>query len=255
MLGGHLATLATGGRALVLLPARQHPRVLQRVRGAQALVHVLADHLPQDVPQAAAHVLPWGLVEMEAALDGLPHRGCSVAVRAGERHLLAQHEIEHDAGPEDVDLEAVVRPEADLGGDVAGRPAPPRHLRLVRDPRGEAKVGDERAILGLEEHVLCLDVAVDDVVVVDVLEAAHHADKQLLGRTLRHRAVLQYPAEEVPAWSDLEGHRQPDRVGLAGPEDPPIADNVVVTLHVKQRGHLPLDCVQPHVGVHPLHRD
>mmetsp|Transcript_43927 Transcript_43927/g.136731 ORF Transcript_43927/g.136731 Transcript_43927/m.136731 type:complete len:267 (+) Transcript_43927:229-1029(+) len=117
MLGGRLAA---GSRGLASLSARQHPRVLHGGRGAQALVHVLADHLPQDVAQAAAHGLPRGSVQVEAALDGLPHGGRGVAVGAGEGHLLAEREVEHNAGAEDVDLEVVLRSEANLGRDVAG---------------------------------------------------------------------------------------------------------------------------------------
>jgi hypothetical protein len=126
-------------------------------------------------------------------LDVLPHH--VVPVVAGERQRARRRLVQRDAQRVEVGP-AVERQAARLlGREVAGRaehhlPAGRRRQRVpgARD----AEVGDERAAVGGEEHVVRLHVAVHDVALVCVAQSARDvladADHVGLGRVPRSRS-------------------------------------------------------------------
>jgi hypothetical protein len=104
----------------------------------------------------------------------LRHDGHGVG--AGERRLAGEHLVEHAAERVDVGGRPDLVPRRLLGGHVHRRPD--RHARLRELLTGgivgrarDAEVGDER-VLAREEDVLRLDVAVDDPLLVRVVERA-----------------------------------------------------------------------------------
>ncbi len=141
---------------------------LRRVLGSRPLDHQRRRR--REVGPAPLHV--------RQLLVDVFHRHPDLAVGV-ERDLADQHLVEDDA--ERVDVGALVDAVAHrlLGGDVVGGAedaAGRRHpvlLELARDP----EVGQLRPPLGVDQHVLRLDVAVDDVARVGDGEAAGDLDR------------------------------------------------------------------------------
>ena len=108
-------------------------------------------------------------------------------VLAVERHIPGEHLVEDDAERVDVRLAVDVVAERLLGRDVVGRA---EHAAVGGQPvlverAGDAEVGDLGRALVVDQHVLGLDVAVDDVVRVGAAERAGDLDR--VGDRLVHR--------------------------------------------------------------------
>ena len=100
-------------------------------------------------------------------------------VLAGERNLAGQHLVQHDAERVEVRLAADVPSERLLGGDVVGRAehtAVGRQSVLLERPR-DPEVGHLGRALVVDQHVLWLDVAVNDVLGVRQAECARDLDR------------------------------------------------------------------------------
>ena len=72
-----------------------------------------------------------------------------------------------------------------LGRDVVGRAAD-RALLLLADPRGQSEVSDLDSHAGGEEEVAQLEVAVEDVLPVDVVHAVDQLGHVVADLGLRH---------------------------------------------------------------------
>ena len=100
-------------------------------------------------------------------------------VLALERDLAGEHLVEDDAERVEVRLTGDGSAEGLLGGDVVGRaehPAVRRQALLVERAR-DPEVGDLGRALLVDQHVLGLDVAVDDVARVRGAERAGDLDR------------------------------------------------------------------------------
>mmetsp|Transcript_91967 Transcript_91967/g.268975 ORF Transcript_91967/g.268975 Transcript_91967/m.268975 type:complete len:351 (-) Transcript_91967:191-1243(-) len=113
--------------------------------------------------------------------------------------LARQEEVQQDASSEAVDLVGVDLRADHLGGHVAGRAAPPRHLELVRREAGDAEVRQDRPPIAAQEHVVRLDVAVHHPAGVHVRERGEQAGHDLPGARLREQAPAHGRAEAAPA--------------------------------------------------------
>ena len=98
-------------------------------------------------------------------------------VFAFEGQLSGEHEVEHDAGGEDVGasvkgltLEALGSDVVDGADDVAGAREPGFGCGALY--AGDAEVDDLRLAVGLHDHVGGLDVAMDDAALVRVAECS-----------------------------------------------------------------------------------
>ena len=103
-----------------------------------------------------------------------------------------------DAQGEVIDGDSVVLAAHDLWRHVAGGATGVFLVFGVPDA-GDAEVGDEEVALAVEDEVLGFDVAVDDAVVVDVLEALDDAGGEELGLGFGEAAVLAAVVAEVAA--------------------------------------------------------
>ncbi len=127
-----------------------------------------------------------GTSSLSGAAGGVRLRAPAAAASAvaAERPLAGQHLVEDHAQAVDVAAGVdVVRLAARLFGRHVGRRAHDlavrRHRLAVGVALGEAEVGDVRPALAVEEDVRRLDVAVDDAVVVGVLQGVGHLGDEL----------------------------------------------------------------------------
>mmetsp|Transcript_84639 Transcript_84639/g.189048 ORF Transcript_84639/g.189048 Transcript_84639/m.189048 type:complete len:240 (+) Transcript_84639:734-1453(+) len=90
---------------------------------------------------------------------------------------------------------------------------------------------------------------------MDVLQATQGAGEQTPCGALGQGAMLQDLVEKISARSNIEDHGKPNCLNLAEPKDPPVADDVLVLLHVEKCCHLALDRVKANSCVHLLHRN
>ncbi len=116
-------------------------------------------------------------------------------VLAVERHVPDEHLVEHDAQRVDVRLAVDVVPERLLGRHVVGGPehAPVGGQALLVERAGDPEVGDLGRALAVDQDVLGLDVAVDDVARVGAAERAGDLDR------VRERLVHRQPAHAADA--------------------------------------------------------
>jgi hypothetical protein len=147
------------------------------------------------------------LVEPYVDLDALRGR-----LEAPGRQLARQHLVEHDAQREDVGAVVdLARARALLGRHVVRRAEQRVGLRGLRvagrgdDELREAEVGQLDTALDVHEHVLGLDVAVDDALVVRVLERVADLGHDRQGLARREAALAHQPAQ-VRALDEL--HQQ-----------------------------------------------
>ena len=143
-------------------------------------------------------------------------------MRVAHEHLVDEH-----ARRPPVDGLAVALGLDDLGREVLGRAA--ERPRAVLDQLGEAEVDDLQVALAVEQQVLGLEVAVDDVAVVEVLEREHHRRAVEGGGGLVELALLLQQREELAALADLEHHVQVGAVLVR--RDQPYAERVVGLRH------------------------
>ena len=176
--------------------------IVERARVGVAVLEVLVGHAVEDrreprgdlraahlhVGQVLAHVLH-------------RHRDLVLAV---ERDVAGQHLEQHDAERVDVGLAVDVVAERLLGRDVVGGPehAAVGGQALLVERAGDAEVGDLGRALLVDQDVLGLDVAVDDVAGVGGGERARDLDRvgdRLVDRQAAHAAdaVLQRLALDV----------------------------------------------------------
>ena len=103
------------------------------------------------------------------------HRGVAV-----ERHRPGEHLVEDDADRVDVGLRADRVALRLLGREVLRGAQDRPRLRHVRRARpGDAEVGDLRAVLGVDDDVVRLEVAVDDPALVREARGAQDLDRQV----------------------------------------------------------------------------
>lgn len=137
---------------------------------------------------------------------------------------LTKHSFEaDDADGEVVDGDAVVLAAHDLGRHVAGRAAGVLCVLRIPDAR-DAEVREPEVAVAVEDEVLGLDVAVDDALVVHVLQAEQQAGQEeprlLFGKLPVLRDVVPEVApveqvhDEVEVLAVLEGvvHVHEERV-------------------------------------------
>ena len=142
---------------------------------------------------------------------------------APDGQLARQHLVQHDAGRVEVGarvglarLLALLRRHVLVRAEHEVRAREPRVL-LRAEHAAEAEVGDLDDVALAEQHVLRLDVAVDDAVSVRVRERAEHRadDAQRLGR--RQRAFAQNLAQAAPL--DVFHDEERTAVDLAAVDD------------------------------------
>ena len=114
-------------------------------------------------------------------------------VLAVERHVPDEHLVEHDAERVDVRLAVDVVPERLLGRHVVGGPehAPVGGQALLVERARDPEVGDLGRPLAVDQDVLGLDVAVDDVARMGAAERAGDLDRvgeRLVDRQPAHAA-------------------------------------------------------------------
>ena len=144
------------------------------------------------------------------------------------RLVAGEHLVDEHAGRVDVGARVGLAVDHELGGEVGDRAdqhaAGGGVLGLGVDRAGQAEVGDlDPAVVG-QQHVLGLDVAVQDPGVVGGRERAEHRldHRQRLGR--RHRGFLADQVAQGQA-GDVLHHQEQRAVVVAGVED---GDHVVV---------------------------
>ena len=143
-------------------------------------------------------------------------------VLALERDLAGEHLVEHDAERVEVGLAGDGRAQRLLGRDVVGRAehAAVGGQPLLVERAGDPEVGDLGRALLVDQHVLGLDVAVDDVAGVGGAERPRDLDR--VGHRLgdRQAAVAADPLLERLALHVLE-HDVGPPVVLAGSRSRP----------------------------------
>mmetsp|Transcript_57605 Transcript_57605/g.123896 ORF Transcript_57605/g.123896 Transcript_57605/m.123896 type:complete len:248 (-) Transcript_57605:721-1464(-) len=163
-----------------------------------------------------------------------------------ERKAAAEAEVEHDTESEDVYLEVVALASEDLRGGVARAAAFPGHLLQVQVMRSDAEVSQDKTTAVPQEHVVGLDVAMNDTARLQMLEslqdALHHLTTALLCERGPHDLV-----KEIPAAAALHHETQAPvglrRSGVDGrlhPHEAEHAYHVGMTLDRRQCGDLPL---------------
>ena len=134
-----------------------------------SLIDINDEHAPDQVDEPLVAGAPVA-VELDAAVVVRQ----LFVVDLGEGDVPARRDKEDDAGAPDVDPRRVVRrPARDLRRDVETRPADRRrHVRARVDLPAEPKVRDlqPQVVRRDKEDVLRLEVAVDDVVQVEILQ-------------------------------------------------------------------------------------
>ena len=228
---------------------------LERARVGVAVLEVLVRHAVEDRREARGDVGAARLHVGEVLADVLHrHRDLVLAV---EGDVAGEHLEQHDAEAVDVGLAVDVVAERLLGGDVVGgaEDAALGGQALLVERAGDAEVGDLGGALLVDQDVLGLDVAVDDVAGVGGAEGAGDLDRvgdRLVDGQAAHAAdaVLQRLALDV-----LEDDVRP-AVLLAGVDD---ADDVRVG-ELGDRARLAAEAlelvrVRGDLAVHELDRD
>ena len=174
--------------------------VAPRLEAAQPLGGVDAHEPVDGVARVGRHVLG----PRDVALEDLAVELDRVV---GRKRRLAREALEgEDADGPPVDAETVPLDEDHLGREVLGRAA--ERPRAVGEHLGEAKVDELEVAVGVEQQILRLEVAVDDVERVQVRDDRRHLrdvedDLRLVERRLppEHRV-------ELAALHQLEQHVQ-----------------------------------------------
>ena len=172
---------------------------------------VILGHRLLDRPiEARRHVGP-SVTDTGHGVVHVAHRDRDEVV-AGEGNLAGEQLVEHAAERVDVGLLVDRLAAGLLRRDVVARPhdrARDRHPVDV-DRMGDAEVGHLRSAVGVEQHVLRLDVAVDEPLIVREREPARDLQRKLdrLARAqwalLRHQLLQVHPVDvleddELPA--------------------------------------------------------
>ncbi|KAI3480495.1 hypothetical protein L1887_57341 [Cichorium endivia] len=117
-----------------------------------------------------------------------------------ERQSAAQHDVQDHAARPDVDLGPGVQPSGDdLGRGVVGAAAARLEKVAVGHDVGEAKVADLDVEVLVEQQILGLEVAVDDLVTVAVLHGADDLLEEAPCLWLGHAAAVDNVLEEFAA--------------------------------------------------------
>ena len=150
---------------------------LERARVGVAVLEVLVRHAVEDRREARGDVGAAHLHVGEVLADVL-HRDRDL-VLAVEGDVAGEHLEQHDAERVDVGLAVDVVAERLLGGDVVGgaEHAAVGGQALLVEGASDAEVGDLGRAFLVDEDVLGLDVAVDDVAIVRRLERAGDLDR------------------------------------------------------------------------------
>mmetsp|Transcript_100737 Transcript_100737/g.260249 ORF Transcript_100737/g.260249 Transcript_100737/m.260249 type:complete len:255 (+) Transcript_100737:510-1274(+) len=158
-------------RARQLVPLVD-PWVQQRHLGRQPLFRIEDQQLRHEVLRFLRDARPDVLLHgVSTLLDGPD----LAILGAGERHVPEEDNEDGDAQAPQVTLARVVLAQ-DLRRHVRERAAAEGHLGVGRPDLAEAEVDELQvvAVRGVVEEVLQLDVAVHDVVAVDVVEGQQH---------------------------------------------------------------------------------
>ncbi|PLN78809.1 hypothetical protein BDW42DRAFT_174170 [Aspergillus taichungensis] len=148
---------------------------------------------------------------VEVAGGDLLEEGGDVVVIEGQ--TADQQHVEDDTATPDVDLGPGVELAGDdLGGGVVGAAAAGLEEVAVGHDVAEAEIGDLDVFLAVDEEVLGLEVAVDDLVAMAVLHGADDLLEELAGLGVVAAAPLDEVVEQL-ALGVLEDH---DDVGLGG---------------------------------------
>ena len=99
---------------------------------------------------------------------------------------------------------------------VPGEPLAGLTQRRVGQRARDAEVGDERAAIGREQHVLGLDVAVEHAVLVRVMERGGHFARD--PDRLVERQLMLAPEPVAQALALDVRHREPELAGGVSPE-------------------------------------
>ena len=169
--------------------------------------------------------------------SGSSSRTCFIATAtwfsALNGNLSGQHLEEHDAQRVDVRLTGHRPAEGLLGGDVVGRPEHPPVCRqaLLGQRAGDPEVGDQGPAVAVDEDVLRLHVAMDDVRVVGRAERTRELDRVSDGLrdlepsepadALFERLALDVLEDDVRRPVVLAGVDHRDDVRVAEPGDGP----------------------------------
>jgi len=210
-----------GGAPDLALPEVVAQRLAEVARAVEAVHRVLRQAAQADRLQLGVDLGPQLANRPRALLEGRNDHLVQPAPRA--RRAPGEREVEHATQAVDVggraDLGALApgllgREEARRAEEGAAARQPLHFVQL----EGQAEVGEERAPLAVEEHVVGLDVAVQDPLVVGVLEGLaqpqHHRRGLLLGERPGGPHAL---AEGVPL--DVVHDEERGSVGL----DPGVA--------------------------------
>lgn len=100
---------------------------------------------------------------------------------------------------------SLLGPHDDLGSQVLGRAAEGEGA-VVGQFLSEAKVGDLHVSLAVDQQVLGLQVAVDDILLVHVADGQQDLADVEHGHVVAKTAVLAQPVEELAARAELEDH-------------------------------------------------
>mmetsp|Transcript_41282 Transcript_41282/g.102334 ORF Transcript_41282/g.102334 Transcript_41282/m.102334 type:complete len:327 (-) Transcript_41282:45-1025(-) len=204
------------------------PFVLEHLLGREALARVNLEQLVDEVLGVLGDVVPPGGGVVVAARHDLLEKGWHLLlVEGGEA---AEQDVQDHAHRPHVHLDAVALGGEDLGRHVAGRAAGRLHDSLLTHHLGQPEVGQLDRRIGRRrgvEQVLRLEVAVADVVRVQVLQRVrdlpHALGRILLGiRATRDDAVEELAARdelhhEVDLGALVEHLVQRDHVGVRDP--------------------------------------
>mmetsp|Transcript_11936 Transcript_11936/g.24230 ORF Transcript_11936/g.24230 Transcript_11936/m.24230 type:complete len:330 (-) Transcript_11936:2835-3824(-) len=213
---------------LVPVQAREEPVDLKLLRpeGGAAVPFraVLGEQPQEEAPRSVAQPL----VESRLPRDHVPE---GVVVRAPVEGVAAGHHLVHEqAEAPPVDALCVPALEQHLGRHVLLRPAerprreahgPPPLLPVLRKRVSDLKAPAQPEVrqldvpVSLQEHVLRLQVPVNDVDVVQGLEGERDLANVELSPALLHPAHLAEEGEEVAPLDEVHDHVQL-RVGLEG---------------------------------------
>mmetsp|Transcript_97688 Transcript_97688/g.262491 ORF Transcript_97688/g.262491 Transcript_97688/m.262491 type:complete len:433 (-) Transcript_97688:104-1402(-) len=204
------------------------PAAMQSLLGGVAGVSVDAHEVLDEALGFGRHGGPDGLHEVVSRLTDLPH-DLDIAP-ATEGFGARQQNVHHDAGAPQVALAAILAPKDFRGDVVRGAQNRAERLLLAAGPR-RAEVDELQDVVrqgtpGLQQEVLGLHVAVDDVRAVQVRERPegilHNGRGLGLAEALLRRGPQSVeeltPLAELHDEKDLlvalEGLMEPDDVGM-----------------------------------------
>jgi len=124
-----------------------------------------------------------------------------------ERWLSDNHLINKDSQGPPVDRLAVTLVEQHLGGDILGSAAKRVGTATGLDDLGETKIGQLAVSVVAQEKILGLQIAVNDVLVVDVLEGEGDLEGVELGLLIGELAVLTKMSEQLTTGHDLHNNK------------------------------------------------